>query len=150
MSTYETDLYLWTLKQAALFQARDADGLDWSHLREEMESMGGNLREGMYSQLIRLMWHLLKWRYQPGKRQYGYSWQTSIDDARTQIALALEVSPSLKTYLPRNFDTHYQRARRRASRETELPLATFPEVCPWTLEQLLDEDFFPEASDADV
>ena len=29
--------------------------------------------------------------------------------------------------------------------ETDLPLATFPEVCPWSLAQVLDEDFWPEA-----
>ena len=26
-----------------------------------------------------------------------------------------------------------------------LPLATFPEACPWSTEQVLDEDFWPEA-----
>ena len=40
MSTH-TDLYLydfysWCLSQAALLEARDADGLDWEHLAEEM------------------------------------------------------------------------------------------------------------------
>ena len=29
--------------------------------------------------------------------------------------------------------------------ETNLPLATFPEPCPWTLAQVLDADFWPEA-----
>jgi uncharacterized protein YbaP (TraB family) len=28
--------------------------------------------------------------------------------------------------------------------ETGLPLATFPETCPWGLAQVLDEDFWPE------
>jgi hypothetical protein len=28
--------------------------------------------------------------------------------------------------------------------ETELPLAIFPEACPWPLDQILDEDFWPE------
>jgi hypothetical protein len=26
-----------------------------------------------------------------------------------------------------------------------LPLATFPEVCPWPVAQVLDEDFWPES-----
>lgn len=37
----------------------------------------------------------------------------------------------------------YARARRAAVRETDLPLETFPETCPWTVEQMLDEDFPP-------
>jgi hypothetical protein len=28
---------------------------------------------------------------------------------------------------------------------TSLPMATFPEACPWSIEQVLDEDFWPEA-----
>jgi hypothetical protein len=28
--------------------------------------------------------------------------------------------------------------------ETDLLLATFPETCPWTPEQVLDADFWPE------
>ena len=34
-------------------------------------------------------------------------------------------------------------ARRRLL-ETDLPLSTFPEVCPFTLEQAMDEEFWPE------
>ena len=39
----------------------------------------------------------------------------------------------------------YTRARRDAARQTGLPLSTFPEACPWTPEQVLDEAFWPEA-----
>ena len=35
-------------------------------------------------------------------------------------------------------------ARREAAAETGLPAATFPEACPWTVEQLLDEGFWPD------
>jgi hypothetical protein len=35
-------------------------------------------------------------------------------------------------------------AREDAADETGLPLATFPEVCPWTPAQVLDVDFWPE------
>ena len=38
----------------------------------------------------------------------------------------------------------YHRARRDAAEETGLPLTTFPEQCPWPLESVLDEDWWPE------
>jgi hypothetical protein len=38
----------------------------------------------------------------------------------------------------------YQRIRQRTSDETGLPLATFPESCRWTVEQVLDVMFWPE------
>ena len=49
--------------------------------------------------------------------------------------------------MSRNSDLYtkrYPAARRLASVETDLPLTTFPAACPWTLEQLLGDDFFPE------
>jgi hypothetical protein len=38
----------------------------------------------------------------------------------------------------------YRHARADAPDATRLPPATFPEACPWTVEQVLDEDFWPE------
>jgi hypothetical protein len=32
--------------------------------------------------------------------------------------------------------------------QTGLPLAIFPEVCPWTPEQVLDANFWPEGEAA--
>jgi hypothetical protein len=40
----------------------------------------------------------------------------------------------------------YRHARRRISLAMDRPLATFPETCPWTVDQVLDEDFWPEAT----
>jgi len=35
-------------------------------------------------------------------------------------------------------------ARQDAADEADLPLATFPEACPWALVQVRDEDCWPE------
>jgi hypothetical protein len=40
--------------------------------------------------------------------------------------------------------TAYRPAREDAADETDLPLTDFPEACPWTVAQVLDEDFWPE------
>jgi hypothetical protein len=32
-----------------------------------------------------------------------------------------------------------------AARETGLPQAQFPAVCPWSYEQIIDDSFWPEA-----
>jgi hypothetical protein len=34
-----------------------------------------------------------------------------------------------------------------AAEESRLPLATFPDACPWTLDRLLDEDFLPPTAE---
>jgi hypothetical protein len=46
--------------------------------------------------------------------------------------------------MPAIFGRAWRKARRDASRQTGLPVATFPEACPWTVAQILDNDFFPE------
>ena len=42
----------------------------------------------------------------------------------------------------------YPAACRKASVQTGLLLATFPETCPWTAAQVLDIDFWPEADES--
>jgi hypothetical protein len=84
---------------------------------------------------------LLKSAYQ---RQRRMSWLRSIDNARDEIEQRLRRSPSLRSKLPQFLAWAYPKARRSAARETRLPRDTFPDTCPWTLEQLLNEDFLPE------
>jgi len=47
-------------------------------------------------------------------------------------------------HVPALFGRAWRKARRNASRQTGLPVATFPEACPWPLEQILAHDFCPE------
>ena len=68
----------------------------------------------------------------------------SIRNSREAIELVLADSPSLRRELPDCLDWAYAKARRAAAEDTRLPLATFPDRCPWTLDQLQDDDFLPE------
>jgi len=86
--------------------------------------------------------HLLKWQYQPGRR--GSSWRRSITDSRVQIELKLQDNPSLRPRLAEFSGDIYPLAKRHAASETRLALRTFPEMCAWSIEQLLDFEFYPE------
>ncbi len=57
----------------------------------------------------------------------------------------LKDSSSLREILPAHLTMLYERARRWAMADTSLPLSTFPEACPWTIEQLLAPQILPEA-----
>jgi hypothetical protein len=122
--------------------AKDWAALDLAHLVEEIEDLGNEQRHAVESHLRILLAHLLKWVYQPQRRQR--SWRVSIGNARAEIAQRLRTSPSLHGQLPKLLGWAYPKARRLARDETDLSLATFPELCPWSPEQLLDEDFLPE------
>ena len=87
---------------------------------------------------------MLKWQYQPQRR--ADSWLDSITDARTQIDLAIVDSPSLKNYAAEQLEQSYQRARRQAAKQTEIPLSLFPEECPYSIDLVLDEDWLLEES----
>jgi hypothetical protein len=89
--------------------------------------------------------HLLEWRYQPEGHVDSHGWEDTIWHQRTQLTLLLEESPSLRRELPARLARHYPLARRDAAREIRLPLATFPDTYPWTIKQILDEDFWPES-----
>jgi hypothetical protein len=144
MSHYDDDFYAWTQAQAAALRQKDWAALDIENIAEEIESLGNEQRHAVRSHLRVLLWHLLKWVAQPAHR--GTSWRTSILNARAEIADRLEDYPSLRPHVPTLLASAYPRARRLASAETGLPLATFPEACPWALDQVLDEDFWPEGT----
>lgn len=142
---YDTDFYTWTQEQAALLREGAWQEVDRLNLAEEIESLGARDRRELHRRLQRLVMHLLKWQYQPSKRQTGHSWRSTIRTQRYEIATLLAQSPALRRTVPEALDTRYRYARENASDETRLPLETFPETCPWTVEQVLDEQFWPEA-----
>jgi hypothetical protein len=141
-SLYETDYYAWTLRQAELLRGGNLAAADLQHLAEEIEDMGRNLKRELESRLKVLLAHLLKWQYQPGYR--GNSWRYSIEEQRNELSDHLQDNPSLRAKLPEALARGYRNALMLAARETGLTKDRFPPGCPWTLEQVLDPDFWPE------
>lgn len=142
---YEEDFVLWLETQAELLRQGRVRELDLENLAEEVEAIGRSDKREVQNRLAVLLAHLLKYQFQETKR--SRSWLSTIDEQRRQLELVFRDSPSLlKSYAPTVFADSYRYARRRASSETRLSLETFPETCPYTLTQTLDEDFLPEGS----
>lgn len=140
---YTSDFSVWIDQTAQLLREHRWHELDLPNLIEEVEDLGKSERRGLVSQLTRLLLHLLKWHYQPQRR--SDSWLDSITDARTQIDLIIEDSPSLKYYPAEKLEESYQRARRQAAKQTQLTIAVFPAICPYAIENVLAEGWLPEA-----
>ncbi|MDQ5911383.1 MAG: hypothetical protein QG599_3480 [Pseudomonadota bacterium] len=142
-ATYETDFYLWTQQQADLLRQGQFNrvDLDLVNIAEEIESMGRSGQRAVEGYLRNILLHLLKWQYQPERR--GNSWRLSIRDGRHQVAKRLRESPSLKPQVSTMIADEYPLAREYAANETGLPLATFPEQCPFTAEQVTG-DYWPD------
>lgn len=99
--------------------------------------MGRSEWKEVRSQLIILLMHLLKWHYQP--RPDAKSWRHTIRPQCEEIIDLVPKNPSLRREIPDMLDNAYQRARRRASDETDINLATFPDQYPWTVEEVLQD-----------
>ena len=143
VANYETDFYQWTQQQAALLRQGEFNrvDLDLENIAEEIESMGRGQTHSLGSYLQNVLMHLLKWRYQPQRQ--GKSWRLSIFNGRYQIQRLLKDSPSLKPKVSAFIADEYPQARKIAALETNLPLTTFPEECPFTVEQITG-DYWPD------
>jgi hypothetical protein len=141
---HDQDFYGWCLEQAALARAGRRGELDLDNIAEELEDLGNEQSLGLRSAYRVLLIHLLKWRHQPRRR--SRSWAGTIVRERGNAADRLENNRGLLQHRHRLFAEAYARARREAAAETGLPLATFPPECPFTLEQALDDEFWPDAA----
>jgi hypothetical protein len=138
---YDEDFAVWAAETASVLRAGRFSELDIEHVAEEIEDMAKGQRRELVSRLTVLLIHLLKWKHQPEKR--SPSWQSAMDRQRAELAELFEDSPSLRRSVEA-LPKAYRNARRRTGIETRLPAETFPRECPFTLEQVLDEDFLPE------
>ncbi|WP_118985631.1 DUF29 domain-containing protein [Photorhabdus sp. CRCIA-P01] len=139
---YDSDFYGWTQEQAGLLRSGNLNQLDRENLSEEIESMGNSQRNELESRLEVLFLHLLKWQFQ-SERQ-GRSWKLTIEEQRRKISRRLKKNPSLKSELSEISSDAYGDAIIAAERETNIRRSVFPETCPWTFEQIMDENFWPE------
>ena len=138
---YNTDFHAWTREQAALLKSGRLAEIDMNHLIEEIESMGKNERRELKSRLVILIMHLLKWQMQPERQ--SNSWRATIETQRFQISELLEDSPSLKGELKEFINAAYPKAKRLAILETGLIRDPFPSECPFPMDDILREGFYP-------
>lgn len=144
---YETDTYGWALQQAEALRAaarlklNTPLALDWENLAEEIEDLGKSRARELSSRYYQLLAHLLKWEFQPDKRTP--SWRATVSEQRSEIREVLSESRSLKPQREERLRAAYGKARRLAGDETGKGLDAFPEENPYTLDQVMDYDFWP-------
>ena len=147
-SLYEADFYAWTQEQAELLRHHQWSKLDLPNLIEEIESLGKQQRQELRNRLSILIGHLLKWQYQPGRR--SRSWLATIRVQRRETQELLQENPSLKPYLLEALQKAYKNGKDLAVTETNLPYKTFPQDCPYTVDQILEDSFYPGEPSAEI
>lgn len=135
MRGYAEDYAGWIEDTAQAIESGQFSEIDRIALADEVRDLGKRERRQITGALRVLLLHLLKTKYQPEK--HTRSWDLSIAEERRRIARYLRESPSLRPNLPEFVDDAYGDSLFDAERETLLALNTFPERCPWTVEEIL-------------
>jgi hypothetical protein len=144
---YDDDFYAWTQHQAAVLREMPVSDnrFDREHVAEEIEDLGKSERDAVRSQIRRVIEHFLKLAHSSSEEP-RFSWIESIDGARE--TLEDKLTATLRRDAEEALGELYRRARRRASRAFRQygePQAAdaLPLNCPYTLDQILLEDWYP-------
>jgi uncharacterized protein DUF29 len=142
---YDDDFYAWTQYQAEVLRGlRTRDNrFDREHVAEEIEDLGKSERDVVRGQVRRILEHFLKLAYSRAVDP-RYGWMGSILDARA--VLEDKISPTLRRDIEETLPRLYERARRAVElsfREYQ-ENRSLPTECPYTIEQILADDWYPE------
>lgn len=149
---YDSDFVAWVERTSNLLKTRRLENLDIENLIEEVEDLSRRERQDLKNRLRVLLTHLLKWKYQSSYRSYPEtknnwnenSWARTIIEQRDSIKDILSDSPSLYNFLLEVLEECYQKSRKNASKETNLELSVFPELCPYIEAEILNDEFWPD------
>ena len=141
---YESDVVAWANEQAALIRAGHFDKLDLINIAEEIEDVGKSEQRELASRMAVLLAHILKWKFQPQKR--SVSWTLTIKEQRRLLVRRVQKTPSLSPILsdPEWVDEIWVDAKALAEKETGLDMSTYPEICPWSMADVLTPDWLPD------
>ncbi|NVM74781.1 hypothetical protein FHW83_000541 [Duganella sp. SG902] len=116
---------------------------EWTFWPVNDEGGQGDVRQILLRHCAELLAHLARWQQQEGNQ--CLLWQRLIVLQRRRIARTLATAPTLCTMLTE--EKFLQDAWLDALLKVigEVNCFDLPDACPWTLEQALDQEFFPAA-----
>jgi hypothetical protein len=140
---YERDFPLWAERQAELLRAGRFEQLDLDNLIEEVEDLSRRERDGVESYAETILEHLLKLNFSPAARPRRL-WLVTVDRQRPKLARKL--TTTLRNHLQTELPALYAGQRRPVARllaKDGVSADALPTTCPYTLEQVLDVDWYP-------
>lgn len=140
---YEEDFYAWAQHQEHLLKERRFEELDLPNLIEEIEDLSRSELRSVQSWVTLIQAHLacLGWCPKSDPRAH---WEDEIGVWRLNLDKSFKISPSLKRKLADGYDELWQSARRLALNKLKRDgITQLPDQCPFTLEQVLDLDYYP-------
>jgi hypothetical protein len=127
----------WLQQQANLLRDRRFEELDVENLIEELEALVRGEKSTVESLTINILVHLLYCQYWEAEKINVRHWQAEILNFRIQLQSKL--TTNLKNHLSDRLEYLYGKAKKIAELKSGI---TMPEV-GYSLQEVLDEDFFP-------
>ena len=134
-------MVVWASEQAQLIRSGQFDKLDIEHIADEIEDVGKSEKRELASRMAVLLAHLLKWKFQ--STHQGLSWERTIREQRKQVLRKLRETPSLSPLLNELEWVEGVWGDAITQAITETNLSIFPEVCPWSIADVLSENWMP-------
>ena len=143
--TADSDFAAWIYDQvAALREGRFSD-LDIDDLTDEVESLAKRDFRKLRSYLRVIITHMLKWDWQPERRDV--SWRKSINASRERVWGELASSPSFRPRIAEAIEQVFASARLKAWDETGVfKFEREPKTCPYSWDEIM---FRPHELDPD-
>ena len=139
---YDTDVLLWSERQAGLLRRRAAGELvndaelDWPNIAEEIESVGSEQRHAVESLLLQALLHRLKIEAWPSSRDVPH-WRSEVRLFLAQVRRRFV--PSMRQRID-VAGLYHDALRALPETMDDQPLLPVAAVCPVTLDALLAED----------
>ncbi|MCC5609054.1 DUF29 domain-containing protein [Nostoc sp. CHAB 5834] len=137
---YESNYLQWLEETIKCLRARQLEEVDYENLIEELENLAKNEKRRVRSLLEQIIRHLLLYKYLDLEKSINANhWEAEIISFRNQ--LNEDLSANLRQHLEENFSITYSNALDYVKTKTKL--SNLPELCPYTLEQILDKNWLP-------
>ncbi len=140
-SLYQSDYLAWYEKTLEQLKNNQLNELDLESLSEVLENLVRDAKRSGESYLRQIMIHLLLIEYWQSESINRRHWAAEIVNFRSE--LETDMTTNLRKHLELIKENVYQKALKYVIKKTELNQTIFPHQCPYTLEELLDEDWFP-------
>ncbi len=138
---YNEDYLAWyeaTLKQ---IKNRNLTALDLETLTEVLENLVRDIKRSGESYLKQIIVHLLLIEYWDSEKINHRHWASEITNFRDE--LETDMTTNLRKHIEKERHNLYHKSVKYVVIKTGLNKSIFPNQCPYTLEQLLNENWFP-------
>ncbi|PSB00753.1 DUF29 domain-containing protein [Merismopedia glauca] len=138
---YELDEHLWLQETIKILKENRLNDLDVDNLIEELEDLSKKDRNRVSNFLEQIVRHILLLQYWTIEYERNQNhWRAEIQSFRTQLRKYL--TTNLHNHLTDELELIYQDGLEYVREKAGFSV-DFPQNCPYTLEQLLDKNWFP-------